>query len=199
MTGADAYRNFLLRLRCMSLIDSPNMKRIFAPAILLSFMATACAQDIETRVNSVGVADAPSGIFMISTTDETPEDVRRAYPLVVKRLADKGYGIAKEAPLHLQITVDARNAALALGDATGATSLSTAKKRKPLQSCVDKEYRVGITLTRVADGTEIYRGRAAEYHCKMTLSEALPALVAAAAADLGAPRGGYAITRQGVD
>lgn len=183
----------------MSLIDSPNMKRIFAPAILLSFMATACAQDIETRVNSLGLADAPTGNFMISTTDETPEDVRRAYPLVVKRLADKGYGIAKEAPLHLQITVDARNAALSLGDATGANALSTAKKRKPLQSCVDKEYRVGITLTRVADGTEIYRGRAAEYHCKMTLSEALPALVAAAAADLGAPRGGYAITRKGFD
>lgn len=183
----------------MSLIDSLIMKRMLASTVLLSFALSACAQDVQTRINSVGVADAPPGTFMISTTDDAPEDVRRAYPLVVKMLTAKGFGIAKEAPLHLQVTVDARNATLALGDGQGSSAISAAKKRKPLQSCVDKEYRVGVTLTRVADGAEIYRGRAAEYHCKMSLADALPVLVGAATADLGAPRGSYVTTRKGID
>lgn len=175
------------------------MKRTFAPFILLTLLAAGCGQTISTRVTSEGVPAAPPAAFMISTTDETPEAVRRAYPLVTKRMAAKGYSIAKDAPLHLQVTVDARDAALALGNADGVSALSAAKARKALQSCADKEYRVGITLTRVADGTELYRGRAAEYHCKMMLTDALPALVDAALTDLGAPRGAYVITRKGVD
>lgn len=99
----------------------------------------------------------------------------------------------------MQVTVDSRDAALSVGGAAGLTDLAAAKKQKPLQSCKDKEYRFGVTLTRVADGAEIYRGRAAEYHCKMTLVEALPKLVDAALADVGAPRGAYTLSRKGVD
>lgn len=175
------------------------MKRNFVPLIVLTLLASGCGQTIETRVTSMGAPSATPAVFMISTTEETPADVRRAYPIVAKRMATKGYSLAKEAPLHVQVTVDARNAALALGNKEGVSALSSAKARKPFQNCEDREYRVGITLTRVADGTELFRGRAAEYHCKMTLADALPALVDAALSDLGAPRGSYIITRKGID
>nr|WP_315458171.1 hypothetical protein [uncultured Sphingorhabdus sp.] len=175
------------------------MKRNFASLFMLTLLASGCGQAIETRVTSMGTPTAAPAAFMLSTTDETPAEVRRAYPIVTKRMIAKGFSIAKEAPLHLQVTVDARDAALALGNADGVSALSAAKARKPLQSCADKEYRVGVTLTRVADGAELFRGRAAEYHCKMKLADALPALVDAALADLGAPRGVYVITRKGID
>lgn len=175
------------------------MKRDLVLIVVPALLVSGCVQTIDTRVTSMGISVATPEAFMISTTDDTPAAVRRAYPLVTKRMTAKGYSIAKDAPLHMQITVDARDAAMALGDSDGVSALSAPKARKPLQSCADKEYRVGITLTRVADGFELYRGRAAEYHCKMTLAEALPALVDAALTDLGAPRGAYIITRRGID
>jgi len=49
----------------------------------------------------------------------------------------------------------------------------------------------------VIDGSEIYRGRAAEYHCKVEMADALPKLVEAALADFGTPRGNYVLTRNG--
>lgn len=175
------------------------MKRNFVPFILLTLLVSGCGQTIDTRVTSMGVPTATPEAFMISTTDESPEAVRRAYSLVTKRMAAKGYSIAKDAALHVQVTVDARDAALALGNSDGIAALSAPKARKLLQSCADKEYRVGITMTRVVDGLELYRGRAAEYHCKMTLADALPALVDAALIDLGAPRGAYITKRRGID
>lgn len=175
------------------------MKRNFVLLIVLSLLASGCGQTIETRVTSIGTPVATPSAFMMSTTDETPAEVRRAYPFVAKRMAAKGYSLTKEAPLHMQVAVDARNAALALGNKDGVSALSGAKARKFLQICDDREYRVGITLTRVADGAELFRGRAAEYHCKMDLADALPALVNAALADLGGPRGAYVITRKGID
>lgn len=132
---------------------------------------------------------------MISTIAETSSELRSAYAMVSENLAKKGFGVAEEAPLHLEITVDQRDASLALGSNNGSESLSAAKRKKPLQSCHDTEYRLGVTLTRIADGEEIYRGRVAEYHCRMSLAEAMPVLVDAALADLGKPRGSYAVLR----
>lgn len=164
--------------------------------LILSFavLASACSSGVETRISSSGIASPKAETYMISTAAETSAELKTAYPLVAKKMAQKGFMLAKEGGLHAEITLDARDASLALG--AGAGNLSVPKRRKPLQSCNDREYRFGITLTRVADGAEIYRGRAAEYHCKMTIAEALPTLVDAALADLGQPRGSYAVMRK---
>ncbi len=134
---------------------------------------------------------------MISTVAETSGELRTAYRLVAAGLTQKGFTLAKEAPLHLEITLDSRPASLSLGNRDGADSVSPAKRQRMLQSCQDSEYRIGLTLTRVADAAEIYKSRAAEYHCKMPVAEALPTLVKAALADFGSPRGTYAIMRKG--
>jgi hypothetical protein len=162
-----------------------------------TLLSAGCSSNIETRVISNGVQSPAAEAYMTSTVAETSIELRSAYKLVAAAMAQKRFLLAKEAPLHLEITLDARPAALALGGKDGAGSLSPAKKKRPLQSCEDREYRLGVTLTRVSDGTEIYRGRAAEYHCKMSVAEALPMLVNAALADFGNPRGRYATLRKG--
>jgi len=160
-------------------------------------LVAGCSSKIETRVSSSGVQSPSAGTYMISTVDETSAELRGTYKMVATSMATKGFTIAKEAALHLEITLDARPAALSLGAKDGPDSISPAKKKKPLQSCEDREYRLGLTLTKVSDGSEIYRGRAAEYHCKVEMADALPKLVEAALADFGIPRGNYVLTRNG--
>jgi hypothetical protein len=169
------------------------------PMIFVALGATACSADIETCISNSGMNTPQHEQYMISTFAEASPDLRTAYSLVARNIAQKGFVIAKSAPLHLEITLDARDAALALGSAAGPDSLSPAKRKKPLQSCQDKEYRLGITLTRVADGSEVYKSRASEYHCKMPVADALPVLVSAALADFGNPRGSYSVKRTAKD
>lgn len=160
-------------------------------------LVAGCASKIDTRVSSSGIQSPAADSYMISTVGETSPELRGAYRLVATSMATKGFILAKEAPLHLEITLDARPAELSLGAKEGPDSLSPAKKKKPLQSCEDREYRLGVTLTKVNDASEVYRGRAAEYHCKVAVVEALPKLVDAAMADFGNPRGSYVLARKG--
>ena len=159
-------------------------------------LSGGCTGKVDTRVQSSGIASPSPQAYMISTVAETSPELRRAYKIVAAAMAKKGFTLVKEGTLHLEITLDARPAALSLGSKEGANSLSPAKEKKMLQSCEDREYRLGVTLTN-AEGSEIYRGRAAEYHCKVAVSAALPTLVDAALADFGSPRGSYVIKRSG--
>jgi hypothetical protein len=165
--------------------------------LVLSAALAGCSAGVETRISSSGVEVVQPQAIMMSIDAKASPELRRAYALVADDLAAKGYTAAADAPLYLAVTVDARDAGLALN--AGASNLSAAKTRKPFQSCADLEYRVGVTLTRVADGSEVYRGRSAEYHCKMTIADALPDLVKAALADFGKPRGSYVVTRRAVE
>lgn len=158
-------------------------------------IVSACSSGVETRITSSGVTSPKTEPYMISVLPNSSAALQSGYTLVGERLAAKGFSAANEAPLHLELTVDERDASLALGSSAGPQSLAVQKRKKPLQSCSDREFRLGVTLTRISDGVEIYRGRAAEYHCKMSVTEALPALVDAALADLGLPRGRYVVKR----
>jgi hypothetical protein len=171
------------------------MKRCLILSAIL--WVPACSSNVETRISSSGITSPKAERYMISTVAETSAELHSAYKLVAASMAQKGFALAKEAPLHLEITVDARPAALSLGSKDGPDSLSPAKRKRPLQSCEDREYRLGVTLTKVGDGSEVYRGRAAEYHCKLEVADALPTLVNAALADFGSPRGTYVLTRKG--
>ena len=178
-------------------ITPPMQRTLFALGIPI--LLSACSSGVETRVVSAGITPLAGQTYTIPAAEYVSADLKTAQGLVQSALTSRGYRFADTAPVHLQVTLDSRDAALALGSTSGPQSLSPAKRRKPLQSCADKEFRVGITLTRVADGSELYRSRVAEYHCKMPLTDALPDLVNAALADLGQPRGRYSIYRSGVE
>lgn len=168
-------------------------------ALGISLLISACSSGIETRVQSAGVTTLESQTYAVAATEYESADLKIAHDLVEGALTSRGFARADTAPLHLQVTVDSRDASLAVGSTAGPQSLSPAKRRKPLQSCADKEFRVGITLTRMADGSEMYRSRVSEYHCRLPLAEALPIMINAALADLGKPRGSYSILRSGIE
>jgi hypothetical protein len=93
--------------------------------------------------------------------------------------------------LYLQVTASSRPAELALATAKESKPviLLAANKKRPSSKCVNSEYRISVTLTRIADGTLAYQGSAAETHCKIAFAQAMPALVDTALGDLHLPSG----------
>jgi hypothetical protein len=137
----------------------------------------------------------PTSIWAEKIEAAAPNAVAR--DMVVAKLEEKGFTLDDAGVLQLHVAVSERDAAIALSSEKGA--IAKAKRRRPLQSCADKEYRLAVALTRISDGALVYRGSAAEYHCKVKLAQAMPALVDRVLADLAAPKGDYALTRSGVE
>lgn len=172
------------------------MKQHLLPLLLLASLA-GCSNVVETRISSSGQAGVSPASFSYDTELPKTAELQAAYDQVATGLAAKGLGKAETGALNLQVSLSSRPAQLAL--ATGSGTLSPAKNKKALQSCQDKEYRLLVILTQITDGSEIYRGSAAEYHCNMPMADALPTLVNAALADVGQPRGSYAVMRKAKD
>jgi hypothetical protein len=145
----------------------------------------ACVGPIETRLDNAGLVGQAPATFQMDA--EAPNATRA---LVQAELVQKGLSPSEAGAINVQVTMSDRLAQLSLGD--GKTLLSPAAGK---QSCADREYRVGVTLTRIADGTLVYRGTAAEFHCKQSVEQVLPLLIKAALTDLGAPKGAYSIKR----
>jgi hypothetical protein len=156
--------------------------------IALTLLLAACAGPIETRVNSAGVTPAMPTSFIVNPEITGPAAGVQAK--VAATLVERGYTQSDDGQLKLHVTAADRPAALALQ--SGDRELAKAAGK---QKCAAREYRIGIVLTRIADGTDYYRASTAEFHCKLTMDEVLPILVRAALADLGAPRGSYTLNR----
>jgi hypothetical protein len=155
------------------------------PLLLIS---ASCAGPIETRIDSAGTNELAPATIMVdeSNTSENPT----ARGLVITALEKKGLSVTADGKLLLQVTTSERSAALSLSNGKQVLSPSAGKKR-----CAKTEYRLGVALTRISDGAEIYRANAAEFHCKLALDGVLPSLVDAAMVDLGNPRGSYIVKR----
>lgn len=161
---------------------------------------SACAGPIETRVVSSG--EGLRAPFSILREDQPKsETAALARTLVIDRLAGSGYQQSDSGGLQLQVAFAERDATIAVRTKSGETvhDVAAVKPRKPLQSCADRELRLTVTLTRIADGVELYRGSAAEYHCKARPDEIIPALVEASLDDLSSPKGAYRTTRPGLE
>ena len=166
---------------------------------LTAILIAGCSQTVETRIMSKGQPALVAGAFSLSENRTQTAGLSSARTLVSDVLVSRGYEIAKNGALHLEVSLSERPAELSLGTAAGPASIAIAKRKKPLQSCEDREYRIGVALTRIADGALLYQSSAAEYHCNQTLTDALPDLVKAAMADLGKPRAAYVVKRAGRD
>jgi hypothetical protein len=153
--------------------------------IVLTLSLAACASPIETRIDSTGLSPVEPVTFQIDEAASAD-----AKPLVAAALVQIGFVQATVGEYSLQVTSSDRPAELSLKNGTETLSPSAGKMR-----CADREYRLGLTLTRIVDGAVAYRALAAEFHCKLKLAEVLPVLVSSALADLGAPRGAYIVKR----
>jgi hypothetical protein len=160
--------------------------RLFAP--LLFLFVTACIGPIETRVDSRGTGGAPPVSFAADPDVLGP--VVDAQKLVAQALVAKGYRAAEFADVSLHVTLSDRPADLSLHSGPAVLAPSSGKKL-----CAKREYRLGVTLTKIADGALFYQSHAAEFHCKLAVEQVLPALVDAALKDVGEPRGSYTVKR----
>lgn len=174
------------------------MLRQFIVPLTLILLA-GCSQTVETRIMSKGQPASIAGTFSLSETTSLSPGLLSARKLVSEALLSRGYTIAENGAFHLEVSLAERPAELSLGSAAGPTSIAVAKRKKPLQSCQDREYRIGVALTRVTDGALLFQSSAAEYHCNQPIADSLPELVKAALADLGNPRGTYTVKRAGRD
>ena len=160
--------------------------RLVAP--LLFLLVSACIGPIETRVDSRGLSEAQLVSFAVDPDVMGP--AAEAQKQVGQALLAKGYRAAEIADVSLHVTVSDRPAVLSLHSGPAVLAPSSGKKR-----CAKREYRVGVTLTKIADGSQLYQSHAAEFHCKLTVEQVVPALVDAALKDLGSPRGSYITKR----
>jgi hypothetical protein len=160
--------------------------RLLAP--LLFLLVSACIGPIETRVDSRG-AGGEQPVSFAADPDVLGPAVD-AQKLVAQALADKGYKAAEIADVSLHVTLSDRPAGLSLHSGSSVLAPTSGKKR-----CAKREYRLGVTLTKIVDGSLVYQSHAAELHCKLTVEQVLPALVDAALQDIAAPRGSYTVKR----
>jgi hypothetical protein len=154
----------------------------------LPLFLAACAGPIETRIDNAGLSSVEPTSFAIDSN--AIGLVAGVQSKAASILTDKGFRQSEKADLMLQVTVSDRPANLALQNGSVTLSPSASKKR-----CAKRDYRVGVMLVRLADGATYYRSTAAEFHCKLTLEQALAGLVSAALADVGNPKGNYTINR----
>ena len=162
---------------------------------------SACTGPIETRVSSSGVA-LSGGHTILDEQHASPSDILlQARALTLSNLADRGFTLTPTGGQKLAVTVSERpaNLLISAGAEQHKVVLTSPKPKKPLQSCADTEFSLVVRLTNVADGADLYQGRAAEFHCKAALADVLPFLVDAALADLGSPKGEHIIKRRGLD
>lgn len=163
--------------------------------IVTALALTACTKSIETRVSNAGMGQRPerADFVLMPLEKSASAELLKARNLVIAKLKTLGMSESKEGSLYLEVGVSARPASTAL--LASGKILSSANGKKPSSNCPQLEHRLSLALTRIADGAEVYRASAEEFHCKLPLTETLPILVDKALADMGNPRGEY-VTRR---
>ncbi len=172
----------------------PSHLLLVSMLALTMLALTGCTKTVETRVFNAGLGKLETAGFVLIPPEKTASaELLKARSLVVAKLQTLGMTESKDGPLYLEVGVSARPASVAL--LTPGKILSNASGKKPPRKCPQLEHRLSLALTRIADGVEIYRASAEEFHCKLPLAESLPILVEKALADMGNPRGEY-VTRR---
>jgi hypothetical protein len=160
-----------------------------SPILLL--LVSACVGPIETRIDSRGLNETQPVSILVDT--DVAVTSAEAHRQVEQTLFAKGFRPASEsskADVSLHVTLSDRPANLSLNTGSEVLAPNSGKKR-----CAKREYRLGLTMIKIADGTIFYKSNAAEFHCKQTVQQALPVLVDAALKDIGNPRGAYIVKR----
>jgi len=169
-------------------------------AILVLVGLSSCGGKVETRISSAGEPNIGNLVYQFSeNTGPQNSDLENARQLLTSALAARDIRQGNSAPIFLQVTLSDRAANLGLtkGGETKTTVISAPKKKKIFQNCKDREYRLAIRFSKISDGSIVYAGDVAEYHCNATVSESLPAMVSALVADIDMPGGDKTHSRRG--
>jgi hypothetical protein len=162
--------------------------KIRVTTLVITLLLAGCVHHVETRTNSTGEAGIrPATYVLVSPEKINSAELTKAQEFVSKKLFEKGFSPSSSGEYYLQVGVASRLSTLSV--ITANSTLADIEKKRLGPKCQSNEYRVVIALTKISNGQQVYNGSAAEYHCKQSLNDAVPALVDAALADLGMPRG----------
>ncbi|MGD9812070.1 MAG: hypothetical protein AB7U35_12190 [Sphingobium sp.] len=173
-------------------------------SLILSCLAiaglAACAGPIKTDLHSLGPGMADTGVLAWASapTGNAAPVLDEARQEVSGVLVAKGFGFSDVAPYSVSLGLSERPGDMAVAAEDGV-SLSPAKRRRLLQDCEDRIFRLRVTIVDRATGLVRYDGAAEEAHCKAGLNEVLPRLARLAVADLAQPRGEHRILSRGRD
>jgi hypothetical protein len=173
------------------------------PVIVLAIcLLTGCAPAITTQIESssaTNTAIVPGNVVLLLPAKANPTaEWQAARDAVMAKFAAKGFGVAEPAVYTIEITLASRPADLALATKRDGANvvLANGNGKKGAKGCINSDYRINITLSRVMDGAMVYKGTASENHCKASLGFVVPFLVDAAMNDFGGPKGRYTVTRK---
>ncbi|GAA0465960.1 hypothetical protein GCM10009096_03270 [Parasphingorhabdus litoris] len=157
--------------------------------IPLLAITASCSGPIETRIQTQSAAPllAQNQYNFSPKPEQNSPAYKKARTLVTEALAAKDLTAVEQASVTVHIALANRPASIAMtvGEDNDIETIAAQKERKPLQSCDDFEHRLTITMVNSADGSILYSGTAAEYHCKGTLEQSLPYLIDGALSGLG--------------
>lgn len=156
-----------------------------------------CAGPIETRsgLTGAGLPANASVALAVSHEQKGPlvDEVRRA---VAEQLALQGHPVAEDGAARVIVGFAEHPASLEVLTAKGEV-LSAAKRRKALQNCADRTFR--LTLVAEGAGETPSRAWAEEYHCKAAPGASIGPLAAQAVAALSGKGGAGPVLRSGQD
>ena len=166
-------------------------------ACLLAVGMAGCAGPIETRSGLTGTALPANAAVALAVSHEQDgplvDAVRRA---VAEQLAARGHPADAEGAARVVVTFAERPASLEVLAAKGAV-LSAAKRRRALQNCADRTFRLTLVAERTGEAPS--RAWAEEHHCKAAPGSSIGALAAQAAAALAGKTSARPALRSGQD
>ena len=159
--------------------------------LFTGLILAGCSGPIETRIetHSAALLAERDSFSFGEQPGEQSETYVQAENLVREALIAKNITASDTGNILVELSLSSRPAdvAISVGEKDKEHQLAGKKEKKFLQRCRDVEHRLSIGLLDQATGQLVYRGHAAEYHCKGTLSQSLPHLVEAALSDFGSP------------
>ncbi|WOE76098.1 hypothetical protein [Alterisphingorhabdus coralli] len=169
--------------------------------VALVLAVSACSGPIATRITGQSAQQLPDqGRFALAVSPDVQLPLLdQAHQVAITNLAARGWQRSNNADYHLIVTLSERpaNIGLALERDAQSEIIARPKNKRLLQSCDDVEHRVTVTMLDRVHGKNVYRGSAAEFHCKAALADNLSLLVNAALEDFGRPGSERVVKRRG--
>ncbi|WP_108812183.1 DUF4136 domain-containing protein [Sphingorhabdus sp. Alg231-15] len=165
------------------------MHRLVILMIPILALTASCGGPIETRIQTEAAAALPAQkqYSFTAKPEQNSKTYDKARNLVAQALTGKNFVAVESASVIVHIALANRPASIAMttGEKENIVRIADQKEQKFLQSCEDFEHRLTINMINSTNGSTLYSGTAAEYHCNGTFDQSLPHLIDAALSDLG--------------
>ena len=175
------------------------MRHNFVPISVLAALLAGCTGQVRLNTGATGPAiPAGSAVTLIGTAKNDHLLVAQAQKEVLAALASRGHSAGSGGAARIEVGLSDRLATTGIGVLEGP-ELSAAKKKKFLQTCKDRTYRLVLTYYGAGADVPVTRAWAEERHCKGPIDASIAALAERAVASLAIGSSSESGTRPGAD